>query len=101
MHPREDNNWYLHRCPITDIYTAAHPVQISVIAGTTFLENYFFFNIFFWILFSFLYIFLFFKKIKLNRKGDISREIFLVFPICHENEQIMRIFFLSWWVTQV
>ena len=34
MHPREDNNWYLHSCPITDIYTAARPpVQISVIAG--------------------------------------------------------------------
>ena len=79
--PREDNNWYLHCCP---------PVQISVIAGTTFKKKI-----------SFWYIFVLFKKIKLNNKGDISREIFLVLPICHENEQIMRFFFLSWWVTQV
>ena len=25
--PRDDNNWYLHRSPITDIYTAAHPCK--------------------------------------------------------------------------
>ena len=48
----------------------------------------------------YIYILLF-KKNKKNKKGDISREIFLVLPICHENEQIMRFFFLSWWVTQV
>ena len=36
-----------------------------------------------------------------NKKGDISCEIFLVLPICHENEQIISFFFLSWWVTQV
>ena len=38
---------------------------------------------------------------KRTKKGDISCEIFLVLPLCHENEQIMRFFFLSWWVTQV
>ena len=41
------------------------------------------------------------KKKKLNKKGEISREIFLVLPICNENEQIISFFFLSWWVTQV
>ena len=35
-------------------------------------------------------IFLLLTKFKLNKKGDISREIFLVLPICNENEQIMR-----------
>ena len=69
-HPR-DNNWYLHRCPITDIYTAAHPYKYQLLS-----ELLFFFKLFFW-------------KYK---KGDISREIFLVLPICHGNEQIMRFF---------
>ena len=52
--------------------------------------DFFFLNILFKFFF-FGYIFLLFKK--LYKKGDISREIFLVLPICHENEQIMRFFF--------
>ena len=46
-HPREDNNWYLHRCPITDIYTATHPCKYQLLPELLFFENYFFENIFF------------------------------------------------------
>ena len=38
----EDNNLYLHRCPITDIYTAAHLCKYQLLPELLFFENIFF-----------------------------------------------------------
>ena len=80
------------------MYTASHPCKYQLLPELFYL---FFIleNIFFEFCFVF-YIYFFYSKINIIYKGDILREIFLVLPIRHENEQIMR-FFLSWWVTQV
>ena len=76
IHPHEDNNWYLHRCPITDIYTAAHPCKYQLLPELLFFENYLFLNIS--IEFCF-FVFLLSNKFKSNEKGDLSPEIFFHF----------------------
>ena len=55
--PHEDNNCYLHRCPITDIYTAAHLCKYQLLPVLVFFENNFFENNFLENIFLFLIFF--------------------------------------------